>query len=216
MGDEFNMRRSRVECIRIFVGKAEGKESLRKPRSRQGNNITLDPKGKKMVQWKLDSIKAELYLDQMRICEILEKEKTTYFFHFNISLWNKPSAKRQAFYVQRNFVARRVTAVAVEIQKCTVGVVELHVTVNYTNILNISQQCFYNKFISPATITHTQVFIKFSMLYGNRRISEQFYSILYSYASHIVLLNFIVYIYIYITVLCPMFFASFCKHFWDP
>jgi len=52
-------------------------------------------------------------------------------------------------------VARRVTAVAVEIQKCTVGVVELHVTVNYTNILNISQQCFYNKFISPATITHT-------------------------------------------------------------
>jgi hypothetical protein len=49
----------------------------------------------------------------------------------------------------------RVTVVAVEIQKRTVGVVELHVNVNYIKILNILQQCFYNKFISPATITPT-------------------------------------------------------------
>jgi len=34
MGGEFNMRRSRVECIRIVVGKSEGNESLRKPRGR--------------------------------------------------------------------------------------------------------------------------------------------------------------------------------------
>lgn len=47
----------------------------------------------------------------------------------------------------------RVTTVAVEIQKCTVGVVELQVTVNYINILNIAQQCFHNKFISPAKVT---------------------------------------------------------------
>jgi hypothetical protein len=34
MGGEFNMRRNSVECIRIVVEKAEGKESLRKPRGR--------------------------------------------------------------------------------------------------------------------------------------------------------------------------------------
>jgi hypothetical protein len=49
MGGEFNMRRSTVECIRIVVEKTEGKESLRKPRSRLGNNIALSPKGKNEV-----------------------------------------------------------------------------------------------------------------------------------------------------------------------
>jgi hypothetical protein len=47
MGGEFNMRRSRVEGIRIVVRKSEGKESLRKPRGREGNNIALGPKGEK-------------------------------------------------------------------------------------------------------------------------------------------------------------------------
>lgn len=41
------MRRSRVEGIRIVVRKSEGKESLRKPRGREGNNIALGPKGEK-------------------------------------------------------------------------------------------------------------------------------------------------------------------------
>jgi len=48
-----------------------------------------------------------------------------------------------------------LTVVTAAAQKCTVGAVELHVTANYINILNIEQQCFYNKFISPATITPT-------------------------------------------------------------
>lgn len=49
--------------------------------------------------------------------------------------------------------------VAAAVQECTAGAVELHVTANYINILNTEQQCFYNKFMSSATITPTWVSI---------------------------------------------------------
>jgi hypothetical protein len=36
-----------------------------------------------------------------------------------------------------------------------VVVVELHVTVNYIKVLSVALQCFYEKFLSPATIKRT-------------------------------------------------------------
>jgi len=40
-----------------------------------------------------------------------------------------------------------------------VCIVELHVTVNYAKMLNVAQQCFYHKFMSPATVKRTLVFM---------------------------------------------------------
>ena len=43
--------------------------------------------------------------------------------------------------------------------KYSVCVAEIHVTVNYIKILNVEQQCFYGKFMSPAKITRMVVFM---------------------------------------------------------
>ena len=40
----------------------------------------------------------------------------------------------------------------------SVCIVELDVTVNYTKILNVTQECFYDEFMSPATVTRTYAF----------------------------------------------------------
>jgi len=47
----------------------------------------------------------------------------------------------------------RVTIVAVETQQCTLRVLELLL------LLTVTQQCFYGKFMSPATMKVLQVFI---------------------------------------------------------
>jgi hypothetical protein len=82
-----------------------------------------------------------------------------------------------AIYVQTNNVAHLHNHFALETQQyilCVAAavvvvvivvvvvvvvavVVELHVTVNYIKIWSTAQQCFYGKFMSPATmqITHT-------------------------------------------------------------
>ena len=46
----------------------------------------------------------------------------------------------------------RVTNVEVERQHWILCVVELHVPVAHVKILNVAEQCFYGKFISPAII----------------------------------------------------------------
>jgi len=44
-------------------------------------------------------------------------------------------------------------------------IVELHVTVNSTKILNVAQNCFYEEFISPATIKREfRLHVKCSLL----------------------------------------------------
>jgi hypothetical protein len=49
----------------------------------------------------------------------------------------------------------RVAFVAVETQQCILCVADLHVTVGIIKIQTFEQQCFYGKFMSPATIQHT-------------------------------------------------------------
>jgi hypothetical protein len=60
-------------------------------------------------------------------------------------------------YVQRNSVTLLRNRFAVETQQCTlcvvvvvvvVIVVDLHVTVKYITILNVTQQCFYGNFVT--------------------------------------------------------------------
>ena len=41
----------------------------------------------------------------------------------------------------------------------SVRIVELLVKLNYIKILSVAQQCFYAKFMSPATIQRTLVFM---------------------------------------------------------
>jgi hypothetical protein len=53
-------------------------------------------------------------------------------------------------YVQCNSVTRLRNRFAVEPQQWTlrVAVVDLHVTVKYVTVLNVTQQCFYGKFVT--------------------------------------------------------------------
>ena len=59
-------------------------------------------------------------------------------------------------YVQHNSVTRLRKGFAVETQQCTVCVVvvvvvvivDLRVTVKYITKLNVTQQCFYGKFVT--------------------------------------------------------------------
>ena len=59
--------------------------------------------------------------------------------------------------VQRNIVARSHNRCCSSkaTKHSSVHVVELNVTVNYIQMLSVAQQCFYGKFVSPATIKHT-------------------------------------------------------------
>ena len=63
-------------------------------------------------------------------------------------------------YIQCNIVARLLKECSSQVTaKHSPTVVELHVAVSYVKILVVAQQCFCDKFMSPATIKRTHVFM---------------------------------------------------------
>ena len=55
--------------------------------------------------------------------------------------------------------AKGLSIVAVDTQQCLVFVLEVRVTVNGITTLSVAQQCFYDEFMSPATMKPTLVFM---------------------------------------------------------
>jgi hypothetical protein len=47
----------------------------------------------------------------------------------------------------------------------SVCVVKLHITVNYTKVLSVPQQCFYGKINATTTVKHKQVFMYSAQYY---------------------------------------------------
>ena len=58
-------------------------------------------------------------------------------------------------YINVTLLCVRITIFAVETQQQFLCVFELHVTVDYIKILGVTQQYFYDKFMSPFTINHS-------------------------------------------------------------
>jgi hypothetical protein len=80
--------------------------------------------------------------------------------NLSLSLHCCPSLQLLMPFVQCNIVARLPKECCSQVTEThSPTVVELHVAVSYVKILVVAQQCFCDKFMSPATIKLTHVFM---------------------------------------------------------
>jgi hypothetical protein len=59
-----------------------------------------------------------------------------------------------------NVISSRVRVTIVRWKHKCIVVVELHVTVNYIEVLSVAQQCFYGKFVTGNNANYTYQFLK--------------------------------------------------------